>query len=265
MKRALSAIAILAVSASASAQVERVVEPVPQTFLPIERTEAGVVKAQYIKPGDLSPEAYQALLAEADKIRAYQRQPSYTVIDTATNTVEPVYVEPSETRIAPTTNLPQTGRVISAAQIMGSPTVITASVGARNHTVAKGDTLYSIARTNGIAVAELRALNGLSDNAIQIGQVIKLPSQRIQTTVQPTLSSLNTQSNIFYAGQASATTQAQSLPAGKPYAVLPGDTLYSISRRACVSVEALQGANSLTGNAIQPGQTLALPSGHCLR
>ena len=39
-----------------------------------------------------------------------------------------------------------------------------------------------------------------------------------------------------------------------------GDTLYQLSRRHGVSVEALKDANDLTGNIIRPGQTLRLPS-----
>ncbi len=41
------------------------------------------------------------------------------------------------------------------------------------HVVEKGDTLYSISRKYKIKVADLKAYNGLKDNGIQLGQVLK--------------------------------------------------------------------------------------------
>ncbi len=43
------------------------------------------------------------------------------------------------------------------------------------HTVAPGDTLYSLSRRYGTTVAALQALNGLSDTLIRIGQVLRIP------------------------------------------------------------------------------------------
>ena len=48
--------------------------------------------------------------------------------------------------------------------------------GAATHTVAAGDTLYSISRRYGTTVGEMIALNGLSSaEAIHVGQTLKLP------------------------------------------------------------------------------------------
>ncbi len=41
-------------------------------------------------------------------------------------------------------------------------------------TVSKGDTLYNIAKRNGLSVDELKSINNLSDNLIIIGQKLKL-------------------------------------------------------------------------------------------
>lgn len=43
-----------------------------------------------------------------------------------------------------------------------------------SYTVLKGDTLYSISKKNNVTVEQLIQLNGLSGNAISIGQVLKL-------------------------------------------------------------------------------------------
>jgi len=41
-------------------------------------------------------------------------------------------------------------------------------------TVSKGDTLYNISKRNGLTVDELKSLNGLTDNLILVGQILKL-------------------------------------------------------------------------------------------
>ena len=45
---------------------------------------------------------------------------------------------------------------------------------ARTYKVAPGDTLYSIAKKNAIDVNKLRAMNGLKDNNVRLGQVLKV-------------------------------------------------------------------------------------------
>jgi len=44
----------------------------------------------------------------------------------------------------------------------------------RTYKVAAGDTLYSIAKKNAIDVNKLRAMNGLKDNNVRLGQVLKV-------------------------------------------------------------------------------------------
>ena len=51
----------------------------------------------------------------------------------------------------------------------------TVSVKQRLYTVAKGDTLYSIATRFGVGVGELQRANALDDTTIHPGQVLKIP------------------------------------------------------------------------------------------
>jgi flagellum-specific peptidoglycan hydrolase FlgJ len=44
------------------------------------------------------------------------------------------------------------------------------------HTVVKGDTLYSISKKYGLTVSELQKLNNLKDNTLSIGQILKVKS-----------------------------------------------------------------------------------------
>lgn len=59
-----------------------------------------------------------------------------------------------------------------------SPTVSSTSSSTANaiYTVKAGDTLYGIAKTNGTTLTELKSLNNLTSDLIQIGQQLKLPS-----------------------------------------------------------------------------------------
>ena len=53
-------------------------------------------------------------------------------------------------------------------------TTVSYSTGASTHTVQAGDTLFRIAKNNGLTLSELRALNGLTSNNIRVGQVLKV-------------------------------------------------------------------------------------------
>lgn len=46
---------------------------------------------------------------------------------------------------------------------------------ARYHTVAKGDTLFSISRRYNVTVPKLKSTNGLSSDTIRIGQTLRIP------------------------------------------------------------------------------------------
>ena len=243
MKRTLATAAILALPTLAAAQTVTIYEPVPDPVMkPIERNDAGVVRAQFIRAGDVSPEEYQRLLAEADKVRAYQShtgslsQPTYTHTPAAT----PIASAPPVVSVSGTT--------VTAITVQPSTT----------HRVVKGDTLYNIAKRNGVTVDALKAANNLGADAITLGQALLIPTTT-QTVVQP-VSAFNSYSGVVQASQ-----PAPSATVDRAYAVAPGDTLYSISRRACTTVGALRATNGLNNNAISPGQRLALPSGHCLK
>lgn len=99
------------------------------------------------------------------------------------------------------------------------------------HTVIKGETLYSIARLYGVRPDSVMKWNKLSTPEIKPGQElrVKAPVQRIPTETPKTCT------------------------------VQPGETLYQISRRYGVSVDALKTANRLSGNDIRPGMVLTIP------
>ena len=72
-----AALTLGSTTAFAQSSYNVVVEPVQPTVdsilnAPIEYDENGIMKAQYIDGDSLTDEQYQALLEEADRIRAYR-------------------------------------------------------------------------------------------------------------------------------------------------------------------------------------------------
>jgi LysM repeat protein len=248
----------------------RVEQPYTQNFqtttsAPVTYTDTGVVKAQHFKQGDLSEAEYQALLAEADRVRAYQvtnenySGVSYAATQGAVTTspvdtsyeielfADPVYTAPAAS-YAETT--PYSSYSAPATTMI--------------HEVAKGDTLYNISKRYAVTVADLQSVNNLTGNSIGLGQVLTIPSATTiiseNTWVQPVTMASSSDSVTFVRNVEPVTNQAYGV-----YAVLPKDTLYSISRRACVKVADLISVNGISNpNTLQPGQRLTMPQGHCL-
>jgi LysM repeat protein len=98
--------------------------------------------------------------------------------------------------------------------------------------VAKGDTLFGVAKKFGMTVDDLKALNGLSSNNLNIGQVLK----------------------VRVAGTATPTPQQQG--SVSTYTVVPGDTLFGIAKKFGMTVDDLKSLNGLTSNNLSVGQVL---------
>ena len=249
----------------------RVVEPVTQDVqtiisAPITYTDSGVVKAQHFKQGDLSTEEYNALLEEADRIRAYQvnnDQYSYGISQENTSSApvaagsyEIELFAPEAVALEDTVVYAETTPITSFSQ----PAVTTA------HTVTKGDTLYNISKRYAVTVDAIQSANGLYGNTIGLGQILTIPSSTTiiseNTYVAPlTLASTTSPAPV------TLVRNVEPIPGQSSgvYAVLPKDTLYSISRRACVKVADLIATNGISNpNALQPGHRLTMPAGHCL-
>ncbi len=96
------------------------------------------------------------------------------------------------------------------------------------YTVRSGDSLWLIAQRYGTTVNAIRQANGLTSDALRIGQVLKIP-----------------------------VSQGPYVE----YTVRSGDTLWLLSRRYGTTVEAIRQANGLTSNVLQIGQVLRIPVG----
>lgn len=100
------------------------------------------------------------------------------------------------------------------------------------YTVKAGDNLYTIANKYNTTVDNLKSINNLTSDVLQIGQVLKIPGIEVTTP--------NTNTN-------------------ETYTVKAGDNLYSIANKYGVTVDAIKNANGLTSNLINVGQILIIP------
>ncbi len=97
------------------------------------------------------------------------------------------------------------------------------------YTVKAGDTLYGISNQFGVSVTELASLNNIKGSNLQIGTVLKIPSN-----------SGTNPNNMFM------------------YTVKKGDSLYSIARKYNTTVQNIKKKNNLNSNLLSVGQKLII-------
>ncbi len=158
----------------------------------------------------------------------------------------------------------------------------------QTYTVKKGDTLYGISNQFGVSVVDLKKLNGLKDNNLQIGQVLKITSTSgtnpdsminytvkkgdslygiarvYKTTVQEIQKLNNLKSNTLSIGQVLkipenyADDPSGDLPSFINYAVKKGDSLYSIAKKYGITTDTIIKDNGLKNNLLSIGQNLKI-------
>jgi LysM repeat protein len=125
----------------------------------------------------------------------------------------------------------------SLPQPSPTPPPVTTETVLVKHIVEGGETLLSIALQYNVTVDEIQQANGLTNELIRIGDELTIPVVR-----------------------ESAGAGASGQSGNFTYTVEDGDTLISIALKFGSSVEAIQQANSLAGNAlIRPGDSLVIP------
>lgn len=109
---------------------------------------------------------------------------------------------------------------------------ITAQDSIIEHKIQKGETAYFIAQKYKVSVDEIYKLNPESQNGIKDNQIIKIPVHSPQKT-----------------------NQEQQIT----HVVGEKETLYGLSKKYNVSVEAIQNANPILASGLQVGQELIIP------
>jgi len=185
--------------------------------------------------------------------------------------VSPVIVAPLDSPVssAPASfdpNAPATSAVRFSPTRPGTPVAATLEAQpvadvtpASTYTVAKGDSLWTIAKKNHLTVGELAAANNIKAGAtVRIGQKLIIPGK-------------SAPSETVHAAAAPAAKPAVASPApvsapktaGEPmrYTVKPGETLGAIARKYQVKVGDIATANNISDPAkIRPGMELIIPT-----
>ena len=134
------------------------------------------------------------------------------------------------------------------------------AVGGANFVVVQsGDTLYDLARRNGVSVSEIKQANGLSSNVIRPGQRLSLGSSRAGNFAPaqsaPRFETRPTES----VARAPSANDVLPLGDGQTYTVQRGDSLYAISRRTGIKVATLKELNGIEdARRMRPGMVLQL-------
>ncbi|MFP7298689.1 LysM peptidoglycan-binding domain-containing protein [Neobacillus niacini] len=123
-------------------------------------------------------------------------------------------------------------RAVSTAAFLS--TVYAGSAYASTHTVEKGDSLWEIAKKYQTTVSELKSLNNLKSDFLQVNQKLKISA----------------------AAEAAKTVTTTTTSAATTYVVKSGDYLGKIAKQFNTSVSELKKLNGLKSDMIYVGQTL---------
>jgi len=147
-----------------------------------------------------------------------------------------------------------------AVILLAGPSIASAAF---THVITPGESLSSVAESDGLSVAELAAANGLAPQApLVAGSILLIPPQ---PTVQAESTAGSGESpaagEVKQEASGAEETPPSSAEAGA-YFVQPGDTLGEIAARDDTSVEALAALNGIDPNApLLSGSLLKLPGG----
>lgn len=155
------------------------------------------------------------------------------------------------------------------------------------YVVKRGDTLYGISNQYGVSVTDLKRINNLSSNTLQVGQKLKIPNitgtnpnstftytvkkgdslysiaKMFDTTVQMIVDLNNLKTTNLSIGQKLILPETYPtgdivLPNYINYTVKKGDNLYSIARNYNLSVDTIMKDNSLNSQNLSIGQNLRI-------
>ena len=135
------------------------------------------------------------------------------------------------------------GNELSVGDVIKVPTVLVDDVSLigegtyKEYTVRPGDNLYTIAKSFGVSVDDIKNINNLTSNSLTVGEVLMIG----EYIPNPLLGlSCYKDSNTI------------------TYIVKKGDNLYDIAKEYNTSVSAIKEINNLTSNDLSVGQILKI-------
>lgn len=152
--------------------------------------------------------------------------------------------------IPATKNVDENKVVTTSAQPTAETTKPNDAAG--KHTVLRNETIFTIAKQYGVTAYQLRKLNDLPDNAISIGQVLKVPGGII-TDVQVPLEKQAEQASK--PAPAVANTDNESFI----HTVANGENIFTIAKKYNLTAYQIRTANKMDDNSIKVNQKLIIP------
>lgn len=156
----------------------------------------------------------------------------------------------------PATKNVDENKVISTAEqtpteVAKTPTEATKiSDAAGTHTVLRNETIFTVAKQYGITAYQLRKLNNLPDNAITIGQVLKVPGGVVAEVEVPK----EKQAEPVKTSSASPSKEESFI-----HTVATGENIFSIAKKYNLTAYQIRTANKLDDNALKVDQKLIIP------
>lgn len=177
-----------------------------------------------------------------------------TSLDNAT-LAEPTRPEGSSTVSMNEIAAPAIEPSMSATDSSAASTPVSAPT---SYTVQKGDSLWSIARKNGVTVAALAEMNGISRNSVlKVGQTLQVPPASMAPA---TSESKPAKKKSAHSSSSSSHGSATYSGPSETYVVQAGDSLGKIAKMHGTSVRAIKGVNGLHSDIIRVGQKLKVPA-----
>ena len=133
------------------------------------------------------------------------------------------------------------------------------------HKVKAGETLYSIAKANGISVDALKEANGLKNDMLSAGQNLKIPTKSSATIFPKTKKSDSSGFQMYREisdeeiTKENARNKFVKITKNPEYTIKKGDTAASIAAKFGVSTEALLKLNSLDEKKLKIGKSVKIP------
>jgi LysM repeat protein len=152
-------------------------------------------------------------------------------------------------------NIPTTKKVKDNLDIKPVADII--SNGVITHTLASGETLYSLSKTYNVSVEQINAFNeNLEKTGISIGATIKLPVVKAGVMADPNGIIAELDKKIAEFVMPTRTTESNEII----HKVVSKETLFSLSKKYNVAVYDIRSINeSVLKNGLQIGQNIKIP------
>lgn len=134
--------------------------------------------------------------------------------------------------------VPIKGRGVIAKRSVPEPVAATASAENYQHFVARGDTLFSVARRYGLTMVQLSEANPQIEDGLKVGQTLSLPMNQLSPGHKPGIIQ-----HVAFKADLRQSAISKASPQASRYTVKRGDTLHAIAQRLDVSLTELKAWN----------------------